>query len=259
MTWLSLSVTCATTFCESLSGWDEVWICFNGSVVTDIPVTVLISHFAVDLCLWVVLQQPVQLIHFLLWLWWRSMCPCSSCWRQTAVCFCHFSNQRRVSDGQKWSEWEWKLSVWFYKQKQKTTDVMTPQVLTVCLAHAPRFFQQRHSNMNIGSCYPFIFLTLSCSDNREDYRLDVSSHMPSVSSPSPSPVLTAHIIRSSFSCRLVRYLRAWKYSSVDPRLLSAVIKSRNAAQFKLIKPFIKLNNLCFTWEEGNCTFSRAIL
>lgn len=133
------------------------------------------------------------------------------------------------------------------------------QVLTVCLAHAPRFFQQRHSNMNIGSCYPFIFLTLSCSDNREDFRLDVSSHMPSVSSPSPLPVLTAHTIQSSFSCRLVRYLRAWKYSSVDPRLLSAVIKSRNAAQFKLIKPFIKLNNLCFTWEEGNCTFSRAIL
>lgn len=50
------------------------------------------------------------------------------------------------------------------------------QVLTVCLAHVPRFFQQKCSNMNIGSCCPFVFLTLSCLDNRKDYILDVSSH-----------------------------------------------------------------------------------
>ena len=46
------------------------------------------------LCCWFicgfVLQQPAELIHFLLWLWWRSMYSHSSCWGQTAVCFSHF-------------------------------------------------------------------------------------------------------------------------------------------------------------------------
>lgn len=142
-----------------------------------------------------------------------------------------FSNQRRVSDVQKWFKWEWKLSAWFYEQKQKTTDVTTLRFSQCVQRMYPDYFNK---DTVIWTWKTAFYLSFSC--------------------PSPSPVLTAQIIRPSFSCRLVRYLGAWKYSSVDPQLLSAVIKSRNAAWFILIKPFIKLNNSRLTWEEGNCTF-----
>lgn len=100
----------------------------------------------------------------------------------------------------------------------------------------------------------------------KSFSLDISSHRSmstsAVSCLSPSLWAVFHCtfqqrhemmqsIRLVILCsRLSWRLRAWKSSSAPQRCN----QSSGAAQLILIKPFIKPNNLCFTWEEGNCTF-----